>query len=124
LTPENVGPRGGDLASRRFALIVSATLTVLALPPLSVADGVFRILGLAVALSGALLLMAGMVFLQKAHYAGLMLIPLSCGMVALVHLGSRLGAVVLGIFFCGIMLTNLITRRCGLNRLLGIDSCA
>lgn len=124
MTPENVGPRGGDLASRRFAIIVSAALTVLALPPLDVTDGVFRILALAVALSGTLLLMAGMVFLQKTHYAGLMLIPLACGMVTLVHLGSRLAAVVLGVFFCTVMLSNLITRRCGLNRMLGIDSCA
>lgn len=123
MTPVNVGAGGGDLASRRFALAVTILLTILAFPPLQVTDSVLRLLSLSVALSGTLLLMAGLVFLQKTHYAGIMLIPLSCGMVALVHLGSRTGAVTLGLFFSAVILTNLVTRRCALNHLLGIDSC-
>lgn len=120
----NVGVRGGDLAARRFAIVVTAGLTLLALPPLGVSDSALRLVALAVAMSGTLLLMAGLVFLQKTHYAGIMLIPSAGGMILVSQAGGRAGAVAIGLVFCAVMIFNLVTRRCMLNRLLGIQSCA
>ena len=120
----NVGVRGGDLAARRFAILVTLGLTILALPPIGVSDSALRLAALAVAMSGTLLLMAGLVFLQKTHYAGIMLIPTAGGMLALAQTGSRFGAAALGFVFFIVMAFNLVTRRCMLNRLLGIQSCS
>lgn len=123
MVPVNVGVRGGDLAARRFAMVVTAGLTILALPSMGVSDSALRLVALVVAMSGTLFLMAGMVFLQKTHYAGIMLVPSAGGMTLLAQMGSRPGAVAVGLVFCGIMVFNLVTRRCLLNRLLGIQSC-
>jgi hypothetical protein len=123
MAPVNVGVRGGDLAARRFAMVVTAGLTILALPPLGVSDSALKLVALVVAMSGTLFLMAGMVFLQKTHYAGIMLIPSAGGMILVAQMGSRPGAVAIGLVFCVIMVFNLVTRRCLLNRLLGIQSC-
>lgn len=120
----NVGVRGGDLAARRFAISVTLGLTILALPPVGVSDAWLKVAALAVAMSGTLLLMAGLVFLQKTHYAGIMLIPSAGGMIVLAQMGNRAGAVAIGLVFCAVMAFNLVTRRCMLNRLLGIQSCA
>lgn len=123
MAPVNVGVRGGDLAARRFAMVVTAGLTILALPPVGVSDSALRLVSLVVAMSGTLFLMAGLVFLQKTHYAGIMLIPAAGGMILVAQMGSRVGAVAIGLAFCAVMIFNLVTRRCMLNRLLGIHSC-
>ena len=120
----NVGVTGSDLPARRFALAVTTSLTILALPPLGVSESTLKLAAILVAMSGTLFLMAGLVFLQKTHYAGVMLIP-SAGFILLAsQAGSRLGAVVIGALFCAVMATNLLTCRCRLNRVLGINSCA
>lgn len=124
MAPVNVGVSGGDLAARRFAIIVTLGLTLLALPPLGVSDSALKLVALVVAMSGTLFLMAGLVFLQKTHYAGIMLIPSAGGMILLAQMGSRAGAVAIGLAFCAVMIFNLVTRRCMLNRLLGIRSCS
>lgn len=119
----NVGVAGGDLPARRFALAVTTSLTILALPPLGVSAATLKLAAILVAMSGTLLLMAGLVFLQKTHYAGVMLIP-SAGLILLVsQMGSRMGAVAIGLVFCAVMAANLLTCRCPLNRALGINSC-
>ena len=118
----HIGSRGGDLPARRFALLATSILTVLAFPQLNVSDSTFRLVSLGVAMSGTLLLMAGLVFLQTTHFAGIMLMPSAGGMFALVELGSRLGAVAVGVVFLAAMASNLITRRCSLNHMMGIDS--
>lgn len=119
----NVGVSGGDLQARRFALAVTTTLTILALPPLGVSESNLRLASMLVAMSGTLFLMAGLVFLQKTHYAGMMLIP-AAGLILLVsQFGSRMGAVVIGTAFCAVMAANLLTCRCALNKMLGINSC-
>lgn len=119
----NVGAAGGDLPARRFALAVTTSLTILALPPLGVSESMLKLAAILVAMSGTLLLMAGLVFLQKTHYAGVMLIP-SAGLILLVsQVGSRMGAVAIGALFCAIMVANLLTCRCPLNRAFGINSC-
>jgi hypothetical protein len=124
LTEVNVGPVGGDLASRRFAFVITLVLTVMALPQSGVGEHALRLAALVVALCGTLFLMAGLVFLQKTHYAGIMLIVSSCGIIALEAAGMRPGAVVLGLAFMGIITANLWNRRCELNRMMGINSCA
>lgn len=119
----NVGDAGGDLTARRFALAVTTTLTVLALPPLGVSESTLKLVSILVAMCGTLFLMAGLVFLQKTHYAGLMLIPAAGLILLLSQWGSRLGAVAIGSIFCAVMAANLLTCRCALNRALGINSC-
>lgn len=119
----NVGRMGGDLASRRFGLVVTAVLTIMAIPPLGVNDGVLRLSALVVAISGTLFLMAGLVFLQKTHYAGIMLILSASGIMALARPGGRPAAVAVGLSFMALMAANLLNHRCALNRLLGINSC-
>lgn len=119
----NVGVEGGDLPTRRFALIVMLLLTVLAVPWLGISHGELKIATLLAAMSGTLFLMAGLVFLQKTHYAGLTLIPGPLGMLGLSAIGWRWAAVLLGVAVITAMVQNLVTRRCGLNKLFGINSC-
>lgn len=123
MTEVNVGPAGGDLASRRFGLVVTAALTVMAVPALGVSDSGLRLAGLVVAISGTLFLMAGLVFLQKTHYAGIMLILSASLIMLLARPGGRPGAVAAGLAFMALMAANLFNHRCALNRLLGINSC-
>ena len=124
MIPVNVGRAGGDLASRRFSLVVTAILTILALPPLGVSYSTLKIASLLVAMSGTLFLIAGLVFDQKTQYSGIMLIPAAAFTIAFAAIGQPLGAVVTGLGFCAMIASNLVTRRCSLNRLLGIDSCS
>lgn len=119
----NVGVEGGDLSTRRFALIVMFLLTVLAVPWLGLSHSALKIACLASAMVGTLFLMAGLVFLQKTHFAGLMLIPAPLAMVGLSSLGWRWAAVLWGLLVIGWTAQNLVTRRCGFNKLLGINSC-
>jgi hypothetical protein len=119
----NVGVEGGDLTARRFALITMLIITIMAVPWLGFSHAAVKIAALLGAMSGTLFLMAGLVFLQKTHFAGLMLLPGPLAMAALSSVGWRWAAVLFGAAFIGWMVQNLVTRRCGLNRLLGINSC-
>lgn len=118
-----MGRAGGDLAGRRFALVVTATLTILALPPLGVSYSTLKIASLLVAMSGTLFLIAGLVFDQKTQYSGIVLIPVAACTIAFAAIGRPIGAVITGLVFCAMIASNLVTRRCALNQLLGIDSC-
>jgi hypothetical protein len=119
----NVGAEGGDLPTRRFSVLVMLALTVMAVPWLGVSHSALKITALAGAMSGTLFLMAGLVFLQKTHVAGLVLIPGPLAMAGLSALGWRWAAVVFGAAVIGWLVQNLVTRRCGFNRLFGINSC-
>jgi hypothetical protein len=119
----NVGVEGGDLFARRFALIMMLIITLMAVPWLGFSHAAVKIAALLGAMSGTLFLMGGLVFLQKTHFAGLMLLPAPLVMVALSSVGWRWAAVLFGALFIAWMVQNLVTRRCGLNRLLGINSC-
>jgi hypothetical protein len=121
--PNNVGAEGGDLPTRRFALVVMLVLTLVAVPWLGLSYAAVKIVGLAGAIIGTLFLMAGLVFLQKTHFAGLMLIPAPLAIVGLSSVGWRWAAVLAGVVVIGVMVQNLVTRRCGFNKLLGINSC-
>lgn len=119
-----MGPVGGDLASRRFAFLVTGGLTAMALPLSGASEGALKLAALTVAICGTLFLMAGLVFLQKTHYAGIMLIISAAAMLALAGNGARSAASALGAAFMFIIAANLWNRRCGLNHLMGINSCA
>lgn len=119
----NVGVEGGDLAARRFALIVMLLLTLIALPWMGLSYGAVKIAALVGAMAGTLFLMGGLVFLQKTHFAGLVLIPGPLVMVAFSAIGWRWVAVLVGLLMIAWLVQNLVTRRCGLNKLLGINSC-
>ena len=120
----NVGVDGGDLAARRFALIVMLLLVLIALPWMGLSYGAVKIFALAGAMAGTLFLMLGLVFLRKTHFAGLVLIPAPLVMVAFSAIGWRWVAVLWGLLVIGWLVQNLVTRRCGLNKLLGINSCS
>jgi hypothetical protein len=119
----NVGAEGGDLPTRRFSVIVMLALTIMAVPWLGLSHSALKITALAAAMAGTLFLMAGLVFLQKTHFAGMVLIPAPLAMAGLSSLGWRWAAVLVGIGVIGWLVYNLVTRRCGLNKLLGINSC-
>ena len=121
--PSNVGEKGGDLAARRIAFVVTLTLTVLSIPLLPVSASTLRICALIASMAGTLFLMAGLAFLQKTHYAGVTLIPVPLGISALVGWGLPWLAVGLGVIVLAVMGQNLATRKCGLNKMMGVDSC-
>jgi hypothetical protein len=122
--PTNVGSYGGDLPARRFALIVMLLLTLMAVPWLGLSYAAVKIAALVGAMAGTLFLMAGLVFVQKTHFAGFVLIPAPLAMVGLSAIGWRWVAVLFGAAVIGWVGQNLLTRRCGLNQLLGINSCS
>jgi hypothetical protein len=67
--------------------------------------------------------MAGLVFSQKTHFAGVMLIPTALMIMGLASREWRWAAVLVGLIVLGWITQNLVTKRCGLNKLLGINSC-
>ncbi len=124
--PLNVGFEGGDLPARYYAAAVIMALAIAAAPPVRLAYSALKISALLASMSGTLLLMAGLVFSQKTHYAGIMLIPLPIVLLWLVGAGASFAwlAVLLGLAFFGWGAQNLVTKRCAVNKLLGINSCS
>lgn len=120
--PINVGIRGGDLPTRYFAGIVILLLTAFAFPPFGFTYSAVKILALLIGMSGTVLLMCGLVFGQKTHYAGLLLIPAPFVILALVSWKITWLAVLMGLTFISMLTFNLVTKRCGVNRFFGIVS--
>jgi len=120
--PSNVGEKGGDLTARRIAFVVVAALTVLTIPWLHVSAGMLRICALVASMAGTLFLMAGLAFLQKTHFAGVMLITVPLILSAVVGWGLSWLAVGLGLVVMAVMGQNLATRKCGFNKMMGVDS--
>jgi hypothetical protein len=121
--PLNVGFEGGDLPARYFAALMILTLVVVAAPPAQVSYKALKISTLLISMSGTILLMAALVFSQKTHYAGMLLIAVSFLILGLAGLDLKWPGVVIGLAFLGWVAQNLVTRRCGVNKLLGINSC-
>jgi len=121
--PVNVGLAGGDLPTRYFAATIIFLLTIAMAPPLRLPYSTVKIFSLLASMSGTILLMAGLVFSQKTHFAGVMLIPTTCVMMLLAGWGWGWMAVLLGLIVLGVIGQNLITKRCGINKLFGIQSC-
>jgi cell division protein FtsW (lipid II flippase) len=122
--PVNVGIQGGDLPTRYFAAGVMAALTIVASPPLGVAESTLKIFALLAAMCGTMMLMAGLVFSQKTHYAGIVLIPAPFVIFWLAKLDWEWIAVGVGMIVIAAIAQNLVTKRCGVNRLLGISSAS
>jgi hypothetical protein len=122
--PLNVGFAGGDLPARYFAAAIVIFLTILAAPPLQFAYSALKIFALLTSMSGTILLMAGLVFSQKTHFAGVMLIPTAFMMMGLASQEWRWAAVLLGLIVLGWIAQNLVTKRCGINKLFGVNSCS
>ena len=120
--PINVGIRGGDLPTRYFAGIVMLALTLIAVPQAGASFTALKISVLLAAMSGTILLMAGLVFSKRTHYAGILLIPAPLLILWFVNLDLPWLAVMLGIAVLGLIVQNLVTKRCGLNKMLGISS--
>ncbi|MCG3118062.1 MAG: hypothetical protein ALAOOOJD_00196 [bacterium] len=121
--PINVGFAGGDLPARYFAAVTVLFLTIAFMPPLNLTYSTVKIFSLLASMSGTILLMAGLVFSQKTHFAGLMLIPTAFLMMGLAGWQRGWLAALLGVIVLAWIAQNLITKRCGINKLLGIDSC-
>jgi hypothetical protein len=120
--PVNVGLKGGDLPTRYFAGTVMSALIIIALPQLEVSPSTLKISVLLAAMSGTIFLMAGLVFSQKTHYAGIMLIPAPFLILWLANSGLSWLGVGVGLLVLGLIVQNLATKRCGVNKLLGISS--
>ena len=120
--PINVGIRGGDLPTRYFAGIALLFLTAMAFPPLGFSYSAVKISALLIGMCGTVLLMCGLVFSQKTHYAGLLLIPAPFVILALAAWNVTWLAVLMGLTFIGMVTFNIVTKRCGVNRLFGIIS--
>src|SRR5688572_2005113 len=73
--PLNVGLQGGDLPTRYYSTAVMLALSIAAAPPVALSPSTLTISALLASMSGTILLMAGLVFSQKTHYAGIILIP-------------------------------------------------
>lgn len=121
--PVNVGTVGGDLPTRYFAAALILFLTIAVAPPLHVTYGTLKIFSLLASMSGTILLMAGLVFSQKTHFAGVMLIITAFSMMLLASSVSGWVAILIGLIVLGSITQNLLTKRCGINRLFGIQSC-
>jgi hypothetical protein len=122
--PMNVGLQGGDLPTRYYSTGVILALSIMIAPPVHLSPSALKISALLASMSGTMLLMAGLVFSQKTHYAGIMLIPVPFMLMWLA--GAKLPwlAVIFGLAFAGWGVQNLVTKRCGVNKLLGLNSCS
>jgi hypothetical protein len=98
-------------------------LTIAAAPPLQLTYSTLKLFSLLASMSGTILLMAGLVFSQKTHFAGIMLIATSLSGMLLASWDLVWVAIMIDLIVLGWIAQNLITKRCGINKLLGIDSC-
>lgn len=119
----NVGSMGGDLATRRVALAIMLANTFVAVPWFHFTHNALKVVALLGAMTGTLFLMSALVFLKNTHYAGVALIPAPLIMVGLSALNLRWVSVIFGLIVIGGLVQNLVTRRCALNKLIGINSC-
>ncbi|MCI0698460.1 hypothetical protein L0337_41485 [candidate division KSB1 bacterium] len=122
--PLNVGLQGGDLPARYYSTGVILALSIMAAPPVHLSPSALKISALLASMSGTMLLMAGLVFSQKTHYAGVLLIPVPFTLLWLAGAGLAWLGVFLGLVFAGWGVQNLVTKRCAVNKLLGVNSCS
>ena len=119
----NVGLKGGDIPGRIITVVLLAILVFLVLPPAGVPFNVIKITALICSQVGIVFMMLGLYLSRKTHFAGIILIPAPLIMMWLAGMGAAWISVVLGAGFIGQALLNIITGRCGINRLIGINSC-
>lgn len=120
----NLGWENGDMQSRLLAVVVMLPLTWIVSPFSWTEIPLAAISSLLTSVLGALLLMTGLVFNQKTHMAGITLLLFPSLMYFAVqnqapYVGFSLGCIALLWLF-----QNVLTKKCGLNALLGINSCS
>jgi hypothetical protein len=120
---QNVGTSGGDIVTRLLTAMVLLLLVALALPLLDIPYTLFKILALIATEAGLVFLMLGLFLDQKTYFAGFMLFLVPLAMLWLAGAGLGWIGVAIGALALADALVNLYTRRCGLNALLGINSC-
>ena len=118
--PLNVG--GGDLVMRVVACVLISAVSVLAVPQLAVPWSLLKIGLLSAAELGLLCLMLGMFLRARTYFAGLQLFATPLLMLALVQGRFAWGAVALGLLSLAVGVSEIVSRRCRLNALLGISS--
>lgn len=119
----NVGTVGGDLQTRIFSLVVLVGLSWSAIPYSGVSLPFLKVFSLFVSIIGAFLLMMGLVFSRKTHYAGLVLLIVPLIIYWAAGAGIRWMTYSVGTLSLIGVIQNIATRRCGVNRLLNINSC-
>lgn len=118
----NVGTQGGDFQTRIFSLVVLISLSWSATPYSGISLPVLKIFSLVVAIIGAQLLMIGLVFSGKTHYAGLVLLIVPLIIYWVAGTGITWLAPTIGALSLLMVIENIVTHRCALNRLLNINS--
>lgn len=116
----NVGMKGGDLPMRYVTALVLSAMT--AAMWLGASFGALKIGALLSGMCGTILLMAGLVFSQTTHFAGILLTLLPFLMLASTAWQLRWVGILIGVFFVASIVFNILTRRCGINKFLGIVS--
>ena len=119
----NVGTQGGDLQTRIFSLVVLAGLSWSATPFSGVPLPILNTFSLLAAIIGAQLLMIGLVFSGKTHYAGLVLLIAPLIIYWTAGAGIKWIAPAVGALSLIMVIENIFTRRCGINKLLNINTC-
>jgi hypothetical protein len=114
---------GGDMPTRVFATFGIAVLIVMSIPGTSVQFPAFKIAALIGSEIGAVFLMLGLFFSRKTHFAGLTLILIPLLMLWFVWADLSWVAIGIGLMSLAEGLLNLTTRKCGINKLLGVNSC-
>ncbi|MGH7657076.1 MAG: hypothetical protein ACREL6_02500 [Gemmatimonadales bacterium] len=124
LKPErNVGASGGDYAARLAAALLFIMLLLMLVPAFSVPYSNFKIAALVSMEVGLVFLMMGLFLGQMTYFAGINLFFVPLAMLLLRGFGWSWVAFAFGAVFLIMGIQNLVTRRCGLNALLGIRSC-
>lgn len=119
----NVGTEGGDLQTRIFSLVVLVGLSWSAIPYSGVSLPTLKVFSLFVSIIGTILLMMGLVFARKTHYAGLLLLIVPLIIYWAAGAGIRWMTYSVGTLSVIGVIQNIATRRCGVNKLLNINSC-
>lgn len=119
----NVGASGGDYAARLAATLLFIMLTLMVVPEFSIPYSNFKIAALVSVEIGLVFLMMGLFLGQLTYFAGINLLLAPLVMLVLRGFGWSWIAFGVGGVVLAAGIQNLITRRCGLNALLGIRSC-
>ncbi len=118
--PINVGMQGGDLPTRYFSALTLSALTAAAW--LGVSYSNLKIGALLAGMSGTIMLMAGLVFSQKTHFAGMILILVPFLLLASTAWQLRWLGILIGLLFVATITFNIASKRCGVNKIFGIVS--
>lgn len=118
--PRNVG--GGDLVTRTFAIVAMLALVGMLAPQAEVSFTLLKILLLITAELGLVSLMLGLFLRSNTYFAGIQLFVASLMMLWLTAREFPRLAMVIGLLFIAVGITNVITRRSRFNVLMRVNS--